>query len=254
MKALIPVILLFSSGCTSDDSPLRMSLPKGLKEISGLAVYQNDLIAIADEKARIYRISFQQESVTRIGAFGDPAEKGDFEGIAVSGETVYAITSDGLLYSKMLSGTDEEYTRQDTGLGELCEIEGLDYWKGLLYVLCKTPYAEELQEHLSVLAWDPVNEERFVDGEIHIAWEDLSLPKKKLHPSGVVVTSDRVFIVAAKENLWVSVSPNDVSKARVGVLSKSHEQAEGLAIEGSATYIADEGKKRGNITRYPGVF
>lgn len=253
MRAVLLACLLSLAGCSADESVLRMALPKTLKEVSGLASYGSDLIAIADEKARLYRISFDQESVTRIGAFGDPPEKGDFEGIALANENVYTITSDGLLYTKSLEAPDSEYTVADTLFGELCEIEGLDYMAGLLYVLCKTPYADELQEHLSVLVWDPIQQTRVLDKEIHLRWQDLGLPKNKLHPSGMVITTHTLFVIAARERLWVKVDLGS-SAVAVGRLSKSHEQAEGIAIQAGATYIADEGKKRGSVTRYEGVF
>ena len=253
MRAVLLVCFLYLAGCSADESVLRMALPKTLKEVSGLAPYGNDLIAIADEKARLYRISFDQESVTRVGAFGDPPEKGDFEGIALANENVYAITSDGLLYTKSLGTPDSEYAVADTQFGELCEIEGLDYMAGLLYVLCKTPYADELQEHLSILVWDPVQQARVLDQEIRLHWRDLGLPKNKLHPSGMVITANTLFVIAARERLWVKVDLGS-SAAVVGRLSKSHEQAEGIAILAGATYIADEGKKRGSVTRYEGVF
>lgn len=253
MKAIVLLATLLLCACSNEDDVLRMGLPKDLKEISGLATFENNLLAIADEKARVYKISFEEETVERVGAFGDPPVKGDFEGIAVAGNTVYAITSEGMLFIRAMDDADERFERQDTALGELCEIEGLDWYEGILYVLCKTAYVDELKNQLSILAWNPKDQVRSADHELHLSWLQLELPKKQLHPSGIVVNSEMILVIAAKERVWVKFD-RQTNKTVVGRLSKSHNQAEGIAVQHNAMYIADEGKKRGSVTRYPGAF
>ena len=252
MRFAFWLVLLTAFGCTGEDATLRMVLPKALKEVSGLANYEGDLLAIADERGRIYRISFSNESVERVGAFGDPPVKGDFEGIAVSADTVFAVTSKGVLYSKNLDEPDDAFDSVDTGIGELCEIEGLHWHNQLLYILCKTPYADDLKKHLAIFAWDPRTKQRVTEQDFQLSWRQFELSKEKIHPSGLLVTEDMFFVIAAREKVWLKVNRR-TNETTSGRLSSSHDQAEGIAIQDGATYIADEGNKRGTVTRYEGV-
>ncbi|MEM7504621.1 MAG: hypothetical protein AAF417_21465, partial [Pseudomonadota bacterium] len=71
-------------------------LPKRLKEISALAMSDSHrLFAVDDEIAIIYEIDYDNGKLLQAFAFGEPALRGDFEGLALVGDRFYLLTSDG---------------------------------------------------------------------------------------------------------------------------------------------------------------
>ena len=106
---------------------MQWQLPGGLREISGLALTGDGrLLAVSDELAIVYEIDYAAGKLVKRFALGDPALRGDFEGIAVVGETVWLMTSDGQLFASA-EGADGEhvlYQELNTGLGGYCECEG----------------------------------------------------------------------------------------------------------------------------------
>jgi uncharacterized protein YjiK len=71
-------------------------MPKELNEISGIALVNDHTLAcVQDEKGFIYLYDLEESKVTKQIDF---AGKGDYEGIAVNGQTAYVITGNGILY------------------------------------------------------------------------------------------------------------------------------------------------------------
>lgn len=80
-----------------DKPERRMELVPELLEISGLewASESKYLLAVQDEQGIIYRLDPETGSILRRSEF---AKDGDFEGVAVVGDTVYAVKSTGTLH------------------------------------------------------------------------------------------------------------------------------------------------------------
>ena len=75
----------------------KWQLPDELKEVSGIAyISHNQFACIMDEKGIIYIYNTASNSIEKQIPFWGG---GDFEGIAVAGKTIYAIRSNGILYS-----------------------------------------------------------------------------------------------------------------------------------------------------------
>ena len=220
--------------------------------MSGLTRFGDDLLAVADEKSWIYRVSLTEGVSERLGSIGKPAIKGDFEGIGLSGDTVYVVTSDGWLYHWALSADADDFGLVDTGLGKRCEIEGLEIRQGLAYIACKSAYEKALEEQVTVFLWDIAGER--LDRAIEVRWSDLGL-KGKLHPSAITFVDDGLLLLAARQKRWVVITEAG-AYVRGGKLPNRdlHPQAEGVAVFEGMTYIADEGKKHGTVTRYAGSF
>ena len=78
---------------------IKIALPKGLDEISGLAYLgDNNIITHNDEYGIVYKIKLPLGEVINKFILGDKLASEDFEGIAVVGETLFLVTSSGDLY------------------------------------------------------------------------------------------------------------------------------------------------------------
>ena len=142
----------------------------------------------------------------------------------------------------------------DTGFGELCEIEGLELVGSRAYILCKTARDETVEEHLTVLVWDVEQNRVEPDAGMSISWMDLDI-SKRLHPSALTFVDGQWLVLAARQQRWLLLDSKG-QYLRGGKLPnrESHPQAEGVAVLGEFTYLADEGKKTGTLTRYRGRF
>lgn len=227
--AYFSVLLLLLAGCqepvvtvAQKTTLQRIHLPKQLREISGLTTLGQNLLAIADERGRIFEINFEQQSVEDYESFGDPPVKEDFEGLALMANTVYAITSDAKLYQKT-PGSDV-YTRHKTGLKKQCEFEGLAPRPQTteLWLLCKTPLKKKLKKRLVIFVWD-TQQQVIVEGKtISRAYSKLGF-KKSIHLSGISFNQQgsEVTIIAAKQRAFVTM---DVNSMHVGGKEKDKNE------------------------------
>ncbi len=231
-------------------------LPRGLEEVSGLALMPDGaLISHDDERGELHLIDVEAgRRIARIGV-GEPPLTGDFEGVAIVGEeTVYLITSSGVLVRAHLSGTApvRAVTTYDTGLSERCEIEGLAYdqARNSLIIACKTVFDDSLEDLAVFFAWS-LEDEALIDADmVTVSLSEIAEPLGlvSFSPSGVEIdpVSGRLLVVAARENAFAELSrEGEVISLRR--LSRLHVQAEGVSAtaEGDLA-IVDEAGGRGD--------
>ena len=85
-----------------------MKLSNSLKEISGLALLNDkEILAHNDEEGTVYTLKIVNLEMTGKLKLGDEKVQKDFEGIAVVEESVYMVTSNGVLYKFYHSRKDE---------------------------------------------------------------------------------------------------------------------------------------------------
>lgn len=250
------------SACHSaeNEGNLQLKLPDGLREISGLTALQDgSLLAVADEKARVYQIDIAAGAIRKFMAMGKPVAKGDFEGISVLNESVYLVTSQGTLWRQALDASADYHEVITTDAGEQCEIEGLAAWheNDSLLLLCKSVYNDDFKDALLILRWSEKEPEAPTEAFLAKTYTELGV--KKLHPSGLAFSVDRenLFIVAARQKSFLEISLQG-HVVRHGKLPKGagHRQTEGVAItRDKKLYLADEGGKgKGKLTEYAGNF
>lgn len=232
-------------------------MPPRLREISGLATSPDGhLFGHDDEIAIIYLLDAERGELRKAFALGDPIERGDFEGLAItpSGE-FYLTTSRGLLYRfrEAGDGAHADFERFDTGLGETCEIEGLAYLaaEDSLILACKANEARAMRDVVSLHAWSPATgqTEAWLNVPVSTIAEAAGLPG--FHPSAIELHSDRILLLAGREQAFAELSyGGDVLSARA--LGARHPQPEGLALSpDGALFIADEGAGgRALLSRY----
>ncbi|MFT5500398.1 MAG: hypothetical protein ACI88G_000527 [Woeseiaceae bacterium] len=243
-----------------DESFQQWKLPHRLREISGLALTADErLLAITDEEAIVYEIDYESGELVKAFALGDPTLRGDFEGIAVVGDVVWLMTSDGDLIAteEAKNGERVSFTRYETGLGRYCELEGLgqDAEQQMLFLGCKEmrKKRDELKIfQVSVASMPPVQTAAVALSEQALAEE---VGKKHLRPSALAIDpeSGNRILLAANHRALVILSPEAVLIDAIILPGQGrHKQAEGLEVtRDGRLLIADEGGNgRGRLAVY----
>jgi len=246
------------------ETATQWKLPGRLREISGLAMTpDNRLLAHTDEKGIIYEIDYQSGSIVKAFGLTDLTKPvaDDFEGIAVTDEHIYLVTSSGRLY-ECNEGADGEtvlFNIYTTGVGRDCEIEGLAYEPGerALLLMCKNPRSPEQKGKLTIYRWSIDTKQLVEDGHTVIPIRDFSrhIKGKKFQPSGIErhPVSGNYFVVAARQATIAEITPSGQVVAVMKFPAAWHRQAEGITFAADGTLIvSDEGAgKRARLTLYP---
>jgi uncharacterized protein YjiK len=255
----IVLMALFAAACQSEQVPSSESgsfqqwaLPDKLREISGLALTDDGrLLAVSDEEAIVYEIDYRNGTLVKAFAIGEPTVRGDFEGIAVLAGKVWIMTSKGWLYS-FTEGADGQrvpYERIKTGLGNQCELEGLeaDEQSGRLLLVCKESLKKK--KGLRVFEW-------LVDGDPEQEAVEIDLPedamadsigKKQVNPSGAAIdpaTGNLIIVAARQHAIFELMRDGTLIDVIMRLDSKRHRQSEGISITADGRLIiADEANK-----------
>ena len=223
---------------------VRWSLPDKLREISGLALTDDQrLLAIADEEAIVYEYDYNNGRLVKAFALGDPTLRDDFEGITIYRDAVWLMNSKGDVYTAP-EGADGErvpYEKHKFVFKDDCELEGLATSEvtDSLLLICKD--AKKKKDRL-LFTWSiegDTSKSRLPEDEIAA-----SLKHKRVHPSGIEVhpQNGNLWVVAAREHALIELAPDGSFIDVIMRLDPSrHAQAEGIAITSDGRLlIADE--------------
>lgn len=238
----------------TEDYSQQWKLPSRLDEISGLALSPDGrLFAVDDEQAVIYELDYEDGHIIKAFGFGNPIEKGDFEGIAYLDDHLWLTTSDGEIYAGR-EGKDGEtvaYRRWSTQLGRQCEIEGLaqDTANQNLLLVCKQLRKKSNLRELVVFTWS-AGDAALVEGgtlELPVGQITRAIGSDRFNPSGIAVSEQggSLLIVASRQQAVAEVSAaGELISARELPLPGRHRQAEGIEITRDIRLlISDEGGK-----------
>jgi uncharacterized protein YjiK len=241
-------------------------LPGRLREISGLTTTQDGrLLAHNDERGIIYEVGAEDGRIVKEFRLGKRGVEADFEGIAMAGDTLFLVASDGTLFETR-EGVDEErveFKKHKSGVGEECEVEGLDFdpTDRMLLLACKTTRGEAAETATTIFRWSVDRQSLQPEGTIRIAKREILrvLPSKGFHPSGIVrhPLSGNYFVLSAREHAILEIAPSGAVLGGALLPRGRHPHAEGIAIGGSgvgdmALVIGDEGDDhKARLARYP---
>lgn len=241
------------------DEDAQWRLPTRLRELSGLTMMSGDrLFGHDDERAVIYEINYGEGRLVKGFAMGDPPNRSDFEGIAQVDDRFYLVTSSGRIYESREGGDGDRmlYNTYRTGVGQMCEVEGLEFEPSdrSLLMLCKNPRDESLEPSIAVFRWSLAQRE-VIGPPLLIPHAPLrALFDRKVHPSGIArhPVSGHYFIVAGPEAVLFEVTPAGELVHGVRLDDRVHRQAEGIAFAADGTlFLADEGGNgRARLTLY----
>ncbi len=224
----------------------RHGMPAPLDEISGLALTSDGRVfAHDDEEAVIYQVDLATGTVSAGFQLGDPALKGDFEGIAVVGDRFFLVSSTGILYEfrEAEPGSSAAYEETDTGLGESCEVEGLAWHEvdGTLLLACKqTPDEDHLVIHRLPLgaSSSPLGPMRVPHAQIRAAGGS-----REFNASAIAVDprSGHLILLAARQEQILEITDDGEVVSLYRLTKSRHPRPEGLEFgPGGTLLIADE--------------
>jgi len=234
------------------------ALPGFLREASGLAkVDERLLLTHNDEKGHIYSIALPSLHITKLVSLGNPVVLDDFEGIAVSGDNIYMITSTGKLYvipnvSFTAANQLANWSILDTGLAAACEVEGLHFDDGKLLIPCKNVYKRNGKKKSGK---DRITVYSYVPGKDTEARKLFSLDDDRLKGNRKRVTgidSDVNFYYFLTPANVLRVNRNTLSLQFFPLDSSAHKQPEGIAMMGNGSvYLVDDRKDgAGGLSHY----
>ncbi len=231
---------------------------EALHEISGIGFtgIPGIISAIADEKGEVFMLDLNNNGkITDRILF---REKGDFEGIEIVGDTIYAIQSNAKL-SEIINwknNPNPEIHVYENPLPEESDIEGLGYdaQKNILLIACKED--PEVSKARNIWGFD-LKTKQLTDKPVYVLnpdqvdqWVPSQEEDKSRHfsTSGIAVhpqTGDIYLVSSALKRLAVIDGKSGALKAAFRLDRQLLLQPEGIAFDKNGDlYISSEGKKQ----------
>jgi len=232
--------------------PLAMwIMPSQLREISGLALTSRGTVLTHDDNSgRVSEIDPKTGILVKSFSLSGN-QKEDFEAIAIAGNDIYLLASDGKLF-KFREGADGQqvsFQMFDTGLGKQCEFESLAYEADStrLLMACKRTLDKQAPKDLIIYRL-PLPLKRATITALQVSLKDVtgSNKWKNFRPSDMTIdpfTRNYVIIASHEKGLLVLTPDGDVVRSEA--LPGDHLQAEGVALTNdSILVISDEANVR----------
>ncbi len=231
-----------------DSKPQKLNIK--IREASGLEwdPKRNVFLTHIDESGKLFYL--QRDTKEIVGEF-DFAGKGDFEDIAMVGDTPYALRSDGAVFKisrdSETSMSSQEMAKVETGDGVDFEAMYYDSSRHALILICKNCKVDN-KATVSAYAYS-LDSSRFSNTPVFqidaSKVEELS-PKKtsKFQPSAARIQWQlrKLFIISSAANLLVVADLDGKVESVHWLKPKLFPQPEGLTFNRSGDmYIANEG-------------
>lgn len=238
----------------SEKDVKRFRLSKKLNEISGLTI-TNDyrLFAHNDETGTIFEIDNEDGKIVNQYYLGAGKLKRDFEGIATVNDSLFLVTSSGVLYKFKIPDDEQnvEYTKIKTFISSKYNVEGLCYDEATnsLLLACKEYAGKNLSDYKAIYSFDLYNNKLNTNPRFLINLDSLKskFKIKKFTPTGIEVhpNSGNIFILSSHEKAIVELSSTGELLNAVKLKSKNHRQPEGITfLNDLSLVISDEANNK----------
>jgi uncharacterized protein YjiK len=232
-----------------DATPVAMwIMPPELREISGLVLTPDGrILAHDDEVSKIYAIDPRTGVLLKQFTLGSGI-RGDFESIAMAGNNIYLLESDGVLYQFQEGddGAGVPYSVVDLHLKKQCEFESMVYQadSNWLVMPCKNAKDKSLEHNLVIYRWKLDGPQNSRLSMITIPFAQLigSNKWKSLHPSDITIdpATGNFVMITSHEKALIEMTPTG-DLVRSEPLPEGHNQPEGIAItKDSILMVSDE--------------
>ena len=227
----------------------KITVPKSLKEISGIAHINDNIFAcVQDESGIVYIFDTDQSQIIKEIAFGP---SGDYEDIAIVGNAIWVLQSNGKLFEiANYNSTTQSIKSYNTTLTTMQNVEGMCYDQKNNYLLLAIKDAEiNNPNYKGVYAFDLTTKKMIDAPFIKI---NMSQGKgKKFMPSAIAIHPKSFeYYITDGRNKQLMILKMDGSVKHVYRLDqKEFLQPEGICFDKKGQlYISNEGGKgNGNI-------
>ena len=231
----------------------RWDLPSELVEISGITFTgANEVASVQDEAGTIYLYDLGTKKITTRVPFGG---SGDYEGVAVAGNTAYVIRADGTLFEIASYRSSKPAVKQyRTGLTVDQDVEGLTYdAKNKLLLLAIKGEEPGSKDYKGIYAFNLQSKKLAKEPAYRIVLDDavfegINEKKKKniMQPSDLAVhpTTGELYVTEGASPKLLVMDPSGKGKNLYRMSTKEFTQPEGIAFnEKGELFISNEGGK-----------
>ncbi|MGV3504839.1 MAG: SdiA-regulated domain-containing protein [Adhaeribacter sp.] len=234
----------------------KWDLPLILKEISGLVYLdENRFACVQDESGVIFIYNTATAKIEKQVPFG---AAGDYEGLALVGNTAYVVRSDGKLFEVAHFHSDQPKVQTfTTSLTAANNVEGLTHdAKGNRLLLAIKGAETGQQDFKGIYAFDLKTKKLGKEPVVRLNLADPALPQSKkpdraLQPSEIAVhpATGEIYLTEAANPQLLVLQPDGSIKTRYKLSKNSFGQPEGMSFTPAGKlYISNEGGKgKGNI-------
>lgn len=251
-------------GYQFDAPDATLKLPKVLREISGLTLFdEKHLAVVQDEKGRVFKISLESGAIIEEERF---EKDGDYEGIERVDDIFYVLKSNGDLFE---TGTwplkSKETIRYKTTLSARCDAEGLthDVQNQRLLIACKEHPGAGLSNVRAIYAFDLETKKLFErpvytvsldalaaqssENALNRAIRKLAAPVTDLNrfkPAAIALhpQTGHLFVISSVQKLLIALTQDNQIDAAWTLPEKLFPQPEGLVfLPNGDLYISNEG-------------
>lgn len=257
--AVTLVVLLLFGGVAGDTAswikrydldgkhPVSRGLPKKLREASGLAVTDSGrLLTHNDELGVVYELEASSGRVMGSFSLGHFTPEEDFEGIAVKGDTVFLVTSNGNIFRfpRAPYGSRVAFTVLKTPLGSANNVEGLEYdpETDCLLLACKgkagiTPEERRRWKDFRAVYAFSLSEGRLLRQPRFLI--SVEAAGGRCNPSGIArhPRAGTFFVLAADGSCLLELAPDGEILGRSKIRSKENPNPEGIAFLQDGTLV-----------------
>ena len=237
----------------------KWEMPKELTEISGLSYIDDKRLAcVQDELGTIFIYNIASSSVEKEIPFGAP---GDYEELAVVGETVWVLRADGKLFEvSNMNAAKPAVNEYSTHLTMKQDSEGLCYDKKNNRLLIAIKGVEPgTEDYKGIYAFDLASKKMdqqpvFKIDLLNKVFETHGSGKKKkgsMNPAGIAIHPDSgdMYITDGRDPKLLIMDAAGTIKKLYSLNAKQFSQPEGITFNAAGDlFIANEGTKQpGNI-------
>ena len=228
-----------------------VTLPKELREVSGLTYYKDDkLLCVQDEEAVVFVYDTKKKKIVKDFGFGG---YGDFEGIEYVNGQVYVLESNGNLFRFEPEST--QIGRTKTDLPNKTEVEGLGYDPKTKRLLIAVKNGGSVSSDKAIYSFDLLNKAVFKDMQLNDEQlQGAGIDPKTFKPSGIAVhpvTGEWYVLTSAGKRLLITNRQGQIRYSEP-LDPKQFRQPEGICFAPNGDlFIASEGDgKKGYIMKF----